>query len=123
MLDLGHLGHCQVPSTVIMGLQGLLKQNGAVGDLSLPPARVESGKPHLGALTSGCRFQLFLYMSQGALPTELARSETEKEQRQTDRHTHKPQLSHTHSEDLESQSPNEPGSYAKTLIFLQKSSK
>lgn len=27
----GLLGHCQVPSTVIMGIQGLLKRNGAVG--------------------------------------------------------------------------------------------
>lgn len=37
-----------------MDIQGLLKQNGAVGDLSLPRARVASGKPHLGAVTSGC---------------------------------------------------------------------
>jgi hypothetical protein len=33
------------------------------------------------------RSQLLLYMSQGALPTELARSEAEKEQRQRQRHT------------------------------------
>lgn len=53
MLGSEHLGHCHVPSTVTMGIQGLLNRNGAVGDLSLQWAMMYSGQPHLGAVTAG----------------------------------------------------------------------
>lgn len=70
----------------MMGIQGLFRQNGCCWGLESTTGKVGIRK----ASSGGCnfwlrRFQLLSYRNQDILSTELARSGTEKEQRQ--RHT------------------------------------